>query len=163
MRLTERAILWENGRVLMRIFPAIAALMMTPLLHAVEWSIEQCSALDLLAGRTGIADVRPSNDPHHNASVMMEQNSGIYRGQWSWQSEMPELLYDIMHSGEATKASPSGFTALHAACVYADENLFYTLLEAGIPVDCRPAPSASVRFLGAPSAARSTPTQGRRG
>ena len=28
---------------------------------------------------------------------------------------------------------------------------------------CGPAPSASARFLGAPSAARSTPTQGRRG
>ncbi len=132
----------------MRIFPAIAALMMTPLLHAVEWSIEQCSALDLLAGRTGIADVRPSNDPHHNASEMMEQNSGIYRGQWSWQSEMPELLYDIMHSGEATKASPSGFTALHAACVYADENLFYTLLEAGIPVDCRPGDWQQLGYVG---------------
>ena len=122
--------------------------MMTPLLHAVEWSIEQCSALDLLAGRTGIADVRPSNDPHHNASEMMEQNSGIYRGQWSWQSEMPELLYDIMHSGEATKASPSGFTALHAACVYADENLFYTLLEAGIPVDCRPGDWQQLGYVG---------------
>ncbi|MBR5184690.1 MAG: hypothetical protein IKW19_00185, partial [Akkermansia sp.] len=132
----------------MRIFPAIAALMMTPLLHAVEWSIEQCSALDLLAGRTGIADVRPSNDPHHNASEMMEQNSGIYRGQWSWQSEMPELLYDIMHSGEATKASPSGFTALHAACVYADENLFYALLEAGIPVDCRPGDWQQLGYVG---------------
>ncbi len=148
MSLTGQAILWENGRVLMRIFPAIAALMMTPLLHAVEWSIEQCSALDLLAGRTGIADVRPSNDPHHNASEMMEQNSGIYRGQWSWQSEMPELLYDIMHSGEATKASPSGFTALHAACVYADENLFYTLLEAGIPVDCRPGDWQQLGYVG---------------
>lgn len=148
MSLTGKAILWENERVLMRIFPAIAALMMTPLLHAVEWSIEQCSALDLLAGRTGIADVRPSNDPHHNASEMMEQNSGIYRGQWSWQSEMPELLYDIMHSGEATKASPSGFTALHAACVYADENLFYTLLEAGIPVDCRPGDWQQLGYVG---------------
>ena len=148
MSLTGQANLWENGRVLMRIFPAIAALMMTPLLHAVEWSIEQCSALDLLAGRTGIADVRPSNDPHHNASEMMEQNSGIYRGQWSWQSEMPELLYDIMHSGEATKASPSGFTALHAACVYADENLFYTLLEAGIPVDCRPGDWQQLGYVG---------------
>ncbi len=148
MSLTGQANLWENERVLMRIFPAIAALMMTPLLHAVEWSIEQCSALDLLAGRTGIADVRPSNDPHHNASEMMEQNSGIYRGQWSWQSEMPELLYDIMHSGEATKASPSGFTALHAACVYADENLFYTLLEAGIPVDCRPGDWQQLGYVG---------------
>lgn len=148
MSLTGQANLWENERVLMRIFPAIAALMMTPLLYAVEWSIEQCSALDLLAGRTGIADVRPSNDPHHNASEMMEQNSGIYRGQWSWQSEMPELLYDIMHSGEATKASPSGFTALHAACVYADENLFYTLLEAGIPVDCRPGDWQQLGYVG---------------
>ena len=148
MSLTGQANLWENEGVLMRIFPAIAALMMTPLLHAVEWSIEQCSALDLLAGRTGIADVRPSNDPHHNASEMMEQNSGIYRGQWSWQSEMPELLYDIMHSGEATKASPSGFTALHAACVYADENLFYTLLEAGIPVDCRPGDWQQLGYVG---------------
>lgn len=148
MSLTGQANLWENERVLMRIFPAIAALMMTPLLHAVEWSIEQCSALDLLAGRTGIADVRPSNDPHHNASEMMEQNSGIYRGQWSWQSEMPELLYDIMHSGEATKASPSGFTALHAACVYADENLFYTLLEAGVPVDCRPGDWQQLGYVG---------------
>ena len=132
----------------MRLFPAIAALMMSPLLHAVEWSIEQCSALDLLAGRTGIADVRPSNDPHHNASEMMEQNSGIYRGQWSWQSEMPELLYEIMHTGEAVKASPSGFTALHAACVYADENLFYTLLEAGIPVDSRPGDWQQLGYVG---------------
>ena len=122
--------------------------MMTPLLHAVEWSIEQCSSLDLLAGRTGIADVRPSNDPHHNASEMMEQNSGIYRGQWSWQSEMPELLYEIMHTGEATKTSPSGFSALHAACVYADENLFQTLLEAGIPVDSRPGDWQQLGYVG---------------
>ena len=148
MSLTGQANLWENECVLMRKFPAISALLRPPLLHAVEWSIEQCSALDLLAGRTGIADVRPSNDPHHNASEMMEQNSGIYRGQWSWQSEMPELLYDIMHSGEATKASPSGFTALHAACVYADENLFYTLLEAGIPVDCRPGDWQQLGYVG---------------
>lgn len=133
---------------LMRILPAIAAMMMTPLLHAVEWSIEQCSSLDLLAGRTGIADVRPANDPHHNPELMVEQNSGIYRGQWSWQSEMPELLYDIMHTGEAAKVSPSGFTALHAACVYADENLFYTLLDAGIPVDARPGDWQQLGYVG---------------
>ena len=148
MSLTGVAILWENERVLMRIFPAIAALMMTPLLHAVEWSIEQCSSLDLLAGRTGIADVRPTNDPHVNSSQMMEQNSGIYRGQWSWQSEMPELLYEIMRTGEATKVSPSGFTALHAACVYADENLFKALMETGLPVDARAGDWQQLGYVG---------------
>ena len=123
-------------------------MLMTPLLHAVEWSIEQCSSLDLLAGRTGIADVRPSNDPHDDAARMVEQNSGIYRGQWSWQSEMPELLYEIMHTGEATKVSPSGFTALHAACVYADENLFKALLEAGAAVDARPGDWQQLGYVG---------------
>lgn len=130
-------------------FPiATALLLCTPLLHAVEWSIEQCSSLDLLAGRTGIADVRPSNDPHHNSDQMVEQNSGIYRGQWSWQSEMPELLYEIMGTGEATKVSPSGFTALHAACVYADEGLFRVLLEAGVPVDARPGDWQQLGYVG---------------
>ena len=132
----------------MRILPAIAVMMMSPLLHAVEWSIEQCSSLDLLAGRTGIADVRPSNDPHQNFTQMMEQNSGIYRGQWSWQSEMPELLYEILHTGEATKVSPSGFTALQAACVYADENLFSALIAAGVPVDARPGDWAQLGYVG---------------
>ena len=132
----------------MRVLPAIAVLMMTPLLHAVEWSIEHCSSLDLLAGRTGIADTRPSNDPHHNSDQMMEQNSGIYRGQWSWQSEMPELLYEIMHTGEAGKVSPSGFTALHAACVYADENLFRALLDAGVPVDTRAGDWQQLGYVG---------------
>ena len=132
----------------MKIPTVIAALILSPTLMAVEWSIELCSSLDLLAGRTGIADVRPSNDPHHNSDQMMEQNSGIYRGQWSWQSEMPELLYGIMHSGEAAKASPSGFTALHAACVYADENLFHALLEAGVPIDTRPGDWQQLGYVG---------------
>ena len=132
----------------MRILPTIAVMMMTPLLYAVEWSIEQCSSLDLLAGRTGIADTRPSNDPHHNSAQMMEQNSGIYRGQWSWQSEMPELLYEIMHTGEADKVSPSGFTALHAACVYADENLFSAVMEAGVPFDTRAGDWQQLGYVG---------------
>ena len=144
--------MWENMLSVtgfqMRVLPAIAVLMMTPLLHAVEWSIEHCSSLDLLAGRTGIADTRPSNDPHHNSDQMMEQNSGIYRGQWSWQSEMPELLYEIMHTGEAGKVSPSGFTALHAACVYADENLFRALLDAGVPVDARAGDWQQLGYVG---------------
>ena len=144
--------MWENMLSVtgfqMRLLPAIAVLMMTPLLHAVEWSIEHCSSLDLLAGRTGIADTRPSNDPHHNSDQMMEQNSGIYRGQWSWQSEMPELLYEIMHTGEAGKVSPSGFTALHAACVYADENLFRALLDAGVPVDARAGDWQQLGYVG---------------
>ena len=144
--------MWENMLSVtgfqMRLLPAIAVLMMTPLLHAVEWSIEHCSSLDLLAGRTGIADTRPSNDPHHNSDQMMEQNSGIYRGQWSWQSEMPELLYEIMHTGEAGKVSPSGFTALHAACVYADENLFRALLNAGVPVDARAGDWQQLGYVG---------------
>ena len=132
----------------MKIPAVIASLMLSSTLYAVEWSIELCSSLDLLAGRTGIADVRPSNDPHHNSAQMMEQNSGIYRGQWSWQSEMPELLYGIMHSGEAAKVSPSGFTALHAACVYADENLFNALVDAGVPVDARPGDWQQLGYVG---------------
>ena len=132
----------------MRIFLPIIAMLTAPLLHAVEWSIDQCSSLDLLAGRTGIADVRPSNDPHHNSEQMMELNSGIYRGQWSWQNEMPELLYEIMHTGEATKASPSGFTALQAACVYADESMFQALLEAGADINSRPADWQQLGYVG---------------
>ncbi len=132
----------------MKIPATIFCLLMTPLLPAVEWSIEQCSSLDLLAGRTGVADVRPSNDPHQNSDQMMEQNSGIYRGQWSWQSELPELLYDMMHTGDAAKTSPSGFTALQAACVYADENLFGALIEAGVPVDARPGDWQQLGYVG---------------
>ncbi len=132
----------------MRLLPSIVFLLTAPLLHAVEWSIDQCSALDLLAGRTGIADVRPSNDPHHNSAQMMEQNSGIYRGQWSWQSEMPELLYEIMNTGQATKASPSGFTALQAACVYADETMFQALLDAGADINARPADWQQLGYVG---------------
>ncbi len=132
----------------MRLILPISLILLTPLLHAVEWSIEQCSSLDLLAGRTGIADVRPSNDPHHNSSEMMEQNSGIYRGQWSWQSEMPELLYEIMHTGEALKLSPSGFSALQAACVYADETLFNALLDAGCAIDSRPGDWQQLGYVG---------------
>ena len=125
----------------------IAALMLAPALHAAEWSIELCSSLDLLAGRTGIADVRPSNDPHDNPMVI-EENSGIYRGQWSWQSEMPALLYGILQSGQADAVSPSGFTALQAACVYADENLFNALLERGAVVDPRPIDWQQLGYVG---------------
>ena len=132
----------------MRFFAAIFPLLCTPLLPAVEWSIDQCSALDLLAGRTGIADVRPSNDPHLNSDQMVEQNSGIYRGQWSWQSEMPELLYDLMNSGDVAKVSPSGFTPLQAACVYADEGIFQALMDAGVPVDNRPADWQQLGYVG---------------
>ena len=122
--------------------------MLAPLVQAVEWSIDQCSALDLLAGRTGVADVRPTNDPHLNSEQMVERNSGIYRGQWSWQTEMPELLYEIMQSGEAAKVSPSGFTPLQAACVYADEAIFQALLEAGVPVDARPSDWQQLGYVG---------------
>jgi len=121
--------------------------MLAPALHAAEWSIELCSSLDLLAGRTGIADVRPSNDPHDNPMVI-EENSGIYRGQWSWQSEMPALLYGILQSGQADAVSPSGFTALQAACVYADENLFNALLERGAVVDPRPIDWQQLGYVG---------------
>ena len=152
MNLTLRGVIWENKLSItgfeMRILPAMAFLMMSPLLQAVEWSIEHCSSLDLLAGRTGVADTRPSNDPHHNSDQMMEQNSGIYRGQWSWQSEMPELLYEIMHTGEAAKVSPSGFSALHAACVYADENLFRALMDAGVPFDTRAGDWQQLGYVG---------------
>lgn len=132
----------------MRFFSAIVPLMFAPLVQAVEWSLDQCSALDLLAGRTGIADVRPTNDPHHNTEQMVEQNSGIYRGQWSWQSEMPELLYELMNTGEVTKASPSGFTPLQAACVYADEGIFQALMDAGVEVDARPADWQQLGYVG---------------
>ncbi len=132
----------------MRSFYATALLMCSTLLHAAEWSLENYSSLDLLAGRTGIADVRPTNDPHDNSPQMMEQNSGIYRGQWSWQSEMPELLYDMMHTGDAAQMSPSGFCALQAACVYADESLFSKLIEEGVAVDTRPADWQQLGYVG---------------
>ena len=138
----------DNRRTRMRGLSAILAMMMLPPALAVEWSIELCSSLDLLAGRTGIADVRPSNDPHTNSPQMVEQNSGIYRGQWSWQNEMPELLYEMMHSGRADAVSPSGFTALQAACVYADEALFQALLDAGVPVDQRPGDWQQLGYVG---------------
>ena len=131
----------------MKIPVYMVTLLLASTLHAAEWSIELCSSLDLLAGRTGIADVRPSNDPHDNPLVV-EENSGIYRGQWSWQSEMPALLYEIMHSGEAAAASPSGFTALQAACVYADEALFNALLERGAAVDPRPLDWQQLGYVG---------------
>ena len=132
----------------MRLFCATALLMCSTLLHAAEWSIENYSSLDLLAGRTGIADVRPTNDPHDNSPQMMEQNSGIYRGQWSWQSEMPELLYEMMHTGDAAQMSPSGFCALQAACVYADESLFAKLIEEGVAVDTRPGDWQQLGYVG---------------
>lgn len=122
--------------------------MCSTLLHAAEWSIENYSSLDLLAGRTGIADVRPTNDPHDNSPQMVEQNSGIYRGQWSWQSEMPELLYEMMHTGDAAQMSPSGFCALQAACVYADESLFAKLIEEGVAVDTRPGDWQQLGYVG---------------
>ena len=131
----------------MKIPAFIAALVLTSTLHAAVWSIELCSSLDLLAGRTGIADVRPSNDPHDNPLVI-EENSGIYRGQWSWQSEMPALLYEILETGKADATSPSGFTALQAACVYADEALFNALLEGGAAVDPRPIDWQQLGYVG---------------
>lgn len=131
----------------MKIPAYIAALLLSSTLNAAEWSIELCSSLDLLAGRTGIADVRPSNDPHNNPQVV-EENSGIYRGQWSWQSEMPALLYEIMHTGKADATTPSGFTALQAACVYADEALFNALLEGGAAVDPRPIDWQQLGYVG---------------
>ena len=132
----------------MRSFLATVLLIAMSPLYAAEWSIENYSSLDLLAGRTGIADVRPTNDPHDNSPLMMEQNSGIYRGQWSWQSEMPELLYDMMNTGNAAQMSPSGFCALQAACVYADESLFTKLIEEGVAVDTRPGDWQQLGYVG---------------
>lgn len=132
----------------MRFLSATALFMCSPLLLAAEWSVENYSSLDLLAGRTGIADVRPTNDPHDNSPQMVEQNSGIYRGQWSWQSEMPELLYGMMNTGDAASISPSGFCALQAACVYADESLFAKLMEEGVAVDSRPGDWQQLGYVG---------------
>jgi hypothetical protein len=80
--------------------------------------------------------------------MVIEENSGIYRGQWSWQSEMPALLYEMMHTGKADAVSPSGFTALQAACVYADESLFHALLERGAAVDPRPIDWQTLGYVG---------------
>ncbi len=64
--------------------------------------------------------------------------AGNYLGREIWRSEVPELLRKVAESGDVTLRSPSGFSALQAACMMGDVVLAHALIDAGADVNARP-------------------------
>ena len=56
----------------------------------------------------------------------------------AWEAEIPLLLNRVETTGDANLRSPSGFTALQAACRAGDEALVNKLLDMGAEVNARP-------------------------
>ncbi len=56
----------------------------------------------------------------------------------AWDVEIPQLLARVETTGDANLRSPSGFTALQAACRAGDEALVNKLLDMGADVNARP-------------------------
>lgn len=56
----------------------------------------------------------------------------------AWEAEIPLLLERVETTGDANLRSPSGFTALQAACRAGDEALVNKLLNMGADVNARP-------------------------
>lgn len=56
----------------------------------------------------------------------------------AWEAEIPLLLNRVETTGDANLRSPSGFTALQAACRASDEALVNKLLNMGADVNARP-------------------------
>ena len=69
---------------------------------------------------------------------MDKSRAGDYLGREAWQREVPELLRQVAAGGDVSLRSPSGFTALQAACMAGDVALAQALIDAGADVNARP-------------------------
>lgn len=67
-----------------------------------------------------------------------DYRAGDYLGREAWQREVPELLRQVAAGGDVSLRSPSGFTALQAACMAGDVALAQALIDAGADVNARP-------------------------
>lgn len=67
-----------------------------------------------------------------------DSRAGDYLGREAWQREVPELLRQVAAGGDVSLRSPSGFTALQAACMVGDVALAQALIDAGADVNARP-------------------------
>ena len=107
-----------------------AALFMAPVTFA--WSTEESAVCDKLAERAekGFEDLLRYDERH-----ISHFN---YKGWELWQIEMPKLLREVARTGNVNLISPAGFSALQAACYYADVELAEILIKNGAEVNARP-------------------------
>lgn len=101
----------------------------TPLL---AWDAADRAACDALAARAeqGFEDLLRYEERH-----ISHFN---YKGWELWQMQVPALLRRVAETGDAKLVSESGFSALQAACYYADVELVKALLENGANASSRP-------------------------
>lgn len=89
-----------------------------------------CAAAEALPGLS---------DSLANDSQRAKFNAGNYLGRELWLAEVPKMLQQVAETGQADLRSPSGFTALQAACRLGDAGLALALIDAGADVNARPA------------------------
>ncbi len=108
----------------------VAAAMVAPV--AVAWSESDRAACEKLAERAekGFEDLLRYDERH-----ISHFN---YKGWELWQIEMPALLKEVARTGNVNKITTGGFSALQAACYYADVELTKVLLSNGAEVNARP-------------------------
>lgn len=106
----------------------------SPLVAATEG---QPLSADVLGAAA--ADLPGLNDSLARDSQRSEYYAGNYLGRKQWLAEVPELLRKVAETGQADLRSPSGFTALQAACRMGNAELALALIEAGADVNARPA------------------------
>lgn len=121
----------NTGMGLKKIFVALAAMaVMAPAVYG--WSAEDRKNCDELAARTekGFEDMLRYSERHYSQFN--------YKGWELWQIEVPKMLREVAATGQVNLSSPSGFSALQAACYYADVELAKALIENGADVNLRP-------------------------
>lgn len=107
-----------------------AALACSTSLYA--WDATERATCEALAARTekGFEDMLRYEERHYSQFN--------YKGWELWQIEMPKLLRYVARSGDVNACSGGGFSALQAACYYADVALAEALLRNGADVNMRP-------------------------
>lgn len=107
-----------------------AALVLLPACYA--WDAADRAVCEALAERAeqGFEDLLFYNERHCSQFN--------YKGWELWQIEVPKMLRQVAVSGKVDMCSPSGFSALQAACYYADVELAKALIDAGADVNLRP-------------------------
>ena len=116
----------------------------------------QDEALDALSARVvDLAQLSPmrmlSVPPMEPAPTTLAEAPGdtpLLEGFELWLQEMPELLRRTAETGDATLRSPHGFTALQAACLAGDAGMIRALVQAGAPVNARPAERTEMGMVG---------------
>lgn len=99
---------------------------------AHAWDAESQAACDALAARAeqGFEDMLRYQERHYSQFN--------YKGWELWQIEVPKLLRQVAATGQVNMVSSAGFSALQAACYYADVKLAAALLQDGADVNTRP-------------------------